>query len=565
MGGGFGNKQHFMREEALVAVVAMQVSYPVVWVQDRYEGLSSSVHSRGQVHDVEVGYDSDGRVKGLRARILSDLGNPVLYFTAAAPPLVTTTLMTGVYDIPNYAYELSCAATNKCPIGAYRGFGQPQAFFTIERVMDLIAAELELDPVDVRRRNHIPDDPRPFVSPTGFFLDTGSFDAQLDDLLEALDYDRARELQAEARAEGRYVGVGLASMVEATAPNLHGFAGRFGGFEMAMVAVQPNGHVSVVAGTKSQGQGHETALAQVASEILTIPIDWIDVRDGDTDVLPYGMGTWGSRSAVMGGGAVIKAATEIRARMVAIAAHMLQVETDTIQLHGGVFRSGEAELPFAAVANAAYLHTFLLPPGTDMGLAVVASYDPGNTSPFPDEQGRMNPAATYATAAGAAIVEVDVQTGQVALHDAVIAHDCGRVINPMIVDGQIQGAFAQAVGAVFLEEIVYGDDGQLLTSSLVDYMVPSFGSVPRVRIVHRETPSPLPGGFRGAGEGAIIVMPAAFANAVADALKPVGVPIRQTALSAPRLRVLLREAGVDIDPLGGLRFRGFNLPLAGAR
>ncbi len=499
---------------------------------------------------------------GLRARIVADIGNPVLYFTAAAPPLVTTTLMTGVYDIPNYAYELRCVATNKCPIGAYRGFGQPQAFFTIERVMDLIAEDLGLDPVEVRRRNHVPDEPRPFVSPTGFLFDTGSFDGQLDLLLEALDYDAARARQEEARAEGRYVGIGLASMVEATAPNLHGFAGRFGGFEMAMVAVQPNGHVSVAAGTKSQGQGHETALAQVASEVLTVPLDWIEVRDGDTDVLPYGMGTWGSRSAVMGGGAVLKAAGELRARMTAIAAHMLQAELEAVELAGGVFRAGEAELPFPAVASAAYLHTFLLPPGTDMGLCVVTAYDPGNTSPFPDEQGRMNPAATYASAAGAAVVEVDPQTGQTAVLDSVVVHDCGRVINPMIVDGQIQGAFAQAVGAVFLEEIVYGDDGQLLTSSLLDYLIPAFGNVPRVRIVHRETPSPLLGGFRGAGEGAIIVMPAAFANAVHDALRPVGVRIRQTALSAPRVRALLRAHGVSVDPLGGLRLRGFNLPAA---
>lgn len=560
MGGGFGTKQHFMREEALVAVVAMQVPFPVIWVQDRTEGLASGLHARGQVHEVEVACNSQGRVLGLRARIVADVGNPVLYFTGAAPALVTTTLMTGVYDIPNYAYELRCAATNKCPVGAYRGFGQPQAFFTIERVMDLVAERVGIDPVEVRRRNHIPDSPRPFVSPTGFLYDTGSFDAQLDELVAEFGYDGARELQAAARAEGRYVGIGIASMVEATAPNLHGFAGRFGGFEMALVAVQPDGHVNVSAGTKSQGQGHETTLAQVASEALTVPIDWIAVQEGDTAVLPYGMGTWGSRSAVMGGGAVLKAATELRERMTTIAAHMLQAETTAVSLEQGMFRAAEAELPFAAVASAAYLHTFLLPPGTDMGLCVIASYDPGNTSPFPDEQGRMNPAATYATAAGAALVEVDVQTGQTAILEAVIVHDCGRIINPTIVDGQIQGAFAQAVGAVFLEEIRYGNDGQLLTSSLLDYLIPTFGSVPKVRVVHRETPSPHLGGFRGAGEGAIIVMPAAFANAVEDALRPTGVRIRQSALSAPRLRDLLRDAGIGSDPLGGMRLRGLNLP-----
>jgi carbon-monoxide dehydrogenase large subunit len=302
-------------------------------------------------------------------------------------------------------------------------------------------------------------------------------------------------------------------------------------------------------------------LAQVASETLGVPLDWVEVREGDTGVLPYGMGTWGSRSAVMGGGAVIKAATELRDRMMAIAAHMLETDAANVTLDDAMFRAGEAELPFPAVASAAYLHTFLLPPGTDMGLCVVASYDPGNTSPFPDEQGRMNPAATYATAAGAAVVEVDVQTGNVAILDAVIVHDCGTIINPMIVDGQVQGAFAQAVGAIFLEEIQYGDDGQLLTSSLLDYHIPAFGSVPKVRIVHRETPSPLLGGFRGAGEGAIIVMPGAFANAVEDALRPVGVRVRQSALSAPRIRALLREAGFRPDPVAEVRLRGLNLPV----
>ena len=277
------------------------------------------------------------------------MGNPVLYFTGASPALVTTTLMTGVYDIPNYAYELHCAATNKCPVGAYRGFGQPQAFFTIERVMDLIADRVKIDPVDVRRRNHIPDSPRPFVSPAGFLYDTGSFDGQLDLLLAELDYDGGAGAPSDGtirrslrRHRHRLDGGGDARR------NLHGFAGRFGGFEMAMVAVQPDGHVNVVAGTKSQGQGHETMLAQVASEVLTIPIDWIAVREGDTAVLPYGMGTWGSRSAVMGGGAVLKAVTELRERMVAIAAHMLQADTGAVALESGLFRAGEAELPFAA-------------------------------------------------------------------------------------------------------------------------------------------------------------------------------------------------------------------------
>ncbi len=559
MGGGFGNKQHFIREEALLAVIAMQVPYPVAWVQDRTENLTASVHSRQQVHEVQVAYGADGRVLGLKAKIVADVGNPVLYFTGAAPAMVTTGLMTGVYDIPNYAYELHCAATNKCPTGAYRGFGQPQAFFTIERVMDLLAEKLEIDPVAVRRVNMIPDEPRPFVSPTGYQYDVGSFPDQLDLALEAVGYEDVRAEQSMARDEGRYLGIGLASMVEATAPNLHGFAGRFGGYEMALVSVQPDGHVNVLVGTKSQGQGHATSLAQVAADVFTLPVELIEVTDGDTGVLPYGMGTWGSRTAVMGGGAVMKAAGQLRDKMTLIAAQMLEAPPDDVTLEGGLFRAGEAELPFAAVADVAYLHTFVLPPDMDMGLSTVASYDPGNTSPFPDEQGHMNPAATYATAAAAVVLEVDVNTGQVSIRDCVIVHDCGRMINPLIVDGQVQGAFAQAVGAVLLEELRYDDEGQLLTSTLLDYQIPAFGSVPPATVVHRETPSDLPGGFRGAGEGGLIVTTPAIANAVHDALAPLGVKITQTNLSAARIRALLRDAGVAIDPLAGMRFRGLGL------
>lgn len=558
MGGGFGNKQHFMREEALVALLAMRLEHPVVWSQDRTESLTSSVHSREQIHDVEVAYRNDGRVLGLRVELYADLGSPTLYFTSAAPALVTTSLLAGSYDIGAYGYVLHAMATNKCPMGAYRGFGQPQAILTIERVMDLVAERLGMDPVEVRRVNFIPDAPRPFASPTGAQYDTGSFHAQFDDLIAALDYDALRRRQAELRSQGRYLGIGLASMVEATAPNLHAIAGQFGGFEMALMTVHPDGHVSIHVGTKSQGQGHATVFAQIAAEVLTLPVHHVTVRDGDTTALPYGMGTWGSRSAVMGGGVVMKGARQLREKMTTIAAHMLGAAVDDVGLNEGMFVVGEAALPFAVVAQAAYLHTFLLPPGMDMGLSLMVSYDPGNTSSFPDDKGHMNVAATYATAAAGVVVEVDPNTGQVCVERMVVVDDAGRLINPMIVDGQIQGAAAQAIGQVLLEELVYGADGQLRTTTLADYAIPTSGTVPRVEIVHRETPSPLLGGFRGAGEAAIVSGPAALVNAVADALAPLGVQVRQTNLSAGRVRALLREAGVPLAPERGCRFLGLS-------
>jgi carbon-monoxide dehydrogenase large subunit len=560
MGGGFGNKQHFMREEALVAVLAMQLPYPVSWLQDRLESFTASVHSRQQVHDVSVAVRADGRVLGLRVEITADVGNPVLYFTSASPAMVTTSLLTGTYDIPSYGFVLRCAATNKCPMGAYRGFGQPQAFVTVERIMDRVAAELGLDPADVRRINMIPDQPRPFTSVTGAQYDVGSFRDQFEELLAFVDYPKLLLERQDARRQGRYVGIGLASIVEATAPNLHSVAGRFGGFEMAQLTVQPDGHVTVQVGTKSQGQGHETALAQVVADVLTLPLEWIRVSDGDTGGLPYGMGTWGSRSAVMGGGAALRAADRVRAKMQRIAAGMLGTSAEVVTLDRGMFQAGEQELPFQAVAAASYLHPFLLPPGESAGLSAMEAYEPGNTSPFPDAKGHLNVAATYATAAGAAVVEVDPLTGNTLIRDFAIVHDCGRIINPAIVDGQIQGAFAQAVGSVFLEEIVYDSAGQLRTTSLMDYLVPAFGSVPRARIRHRETPSDLAGGFRGAGEAGIILGPAALVNAVADALAPMNVKVMQTALGARHIRQLIRQAGVPRNPLAGTRITAINVP-----
>ncbi len=540
MGGGFGNKAHFMREEVLVAVLAMRVRHPVVWQQDRTENLLAGLHSRQQVHEVEVAYRDDGKILGLRADFVVDVGSPELYILGCAPAIVTTSVVPNCYDLQDYAFELRCVATNKAPMGGYRGYGQPQGIFLMERVLDLVGERLGIDPVTVRRANMIPDEPRPYVTATGSVLDTGSFGDQLTELLEAADYDAACGARDEARTEGRLVGVGIAQMVEPTAPNIHGLAGRFGGYEMAMLTVQPDGKVNVAVGTKSQGQGHETIYAKVAAETLGISPDDVEVRDGDTAALPYGIGTWGSRSAVMGGGAVIKAAQQVRDKMAAIAAGMLEAPAEQIEASDGFFRLGEAAIPFAQIAAAAYLHTFLLPPGMDPGLAVVVGYDPGNTSPFPDERGKMNVAATYSTAAAAAVVEVEAATGVVTVQDLTIVHDCGTVIDGVLLDGQIHGAVAQAVGQTFFEEIHYDENGQPLTSTLLDYMIPTFGDAVRARIIHRETPSGLIGGFRGAGEGAIIVTPAALAAAVHDALAPLGVAITQSNLSPPRLRALLR-------------------------
>lgn len=551
MGGGFGVKNHVMREEALVAVIAMLVDYPVVWEQDRFESLAASFHCREQIHDLELAYRNDGRVLGLRARVIADIGSPEVYVLGCAPAVVTPGVIPNHYDIQDYSFELQCVVTNKCPIAGYRGFGQTQGIFSIERLMDMLAEKLAMDPVEVRRINLIADEPRPYVAAAGALIDSGSFSEQLDELLDVVDYAELRRDQEIARGEGRFVGVGIAQMVEATAPNMHGLAGQFGGYEMALLTVFPDGRVTVHVGTKSQGQGHETIYAKIVAETLGVPPEHVDVFDGDTAVVPFGMGTWGSRSAVMGGGAVLKAATQVLDKMRTIAASMLNTAPENIEVAGEMFTFGEAAIPFVQIANVAYLHTFVLPPGMDPGLSAVVGYDPGNTSPFPDEQGKMSVGATYASAAAAAVVEVFPNTGRVIVQDLTIVHDCGRIIDPVILDGQVRGAIAQTIGSMFFEEIEYDANGQPLTTTLLDYTIPGFGDVVSPRIIHQERMSSLLGGYRGAGEGPIIVGPAVLGNAVHDAIRPLGVAVRQTNLGPRRLREILRDGGHEVDPLAG--------------
>ncbi|MCU1427392.1 MAG: hypothetical protein JWL83_1392 [Actinomycetia bacterium] len=530
MGGGFGNKQHFTREECLVALLARITGRPVRWSQDRGEGLTASIHSRPQVHDATFGYDDDGRVLALSVRVVSDLGNPVLYFSGVGPSLVTVGALCGGYAIEHHGWSLSCVATTTCPVGGYRGFGQPQSHLTTERVMDLVAADLGIDPAEVRRRNLLPDAPRPFIAHGGARIDVGPLGPQLDQLLDSFQYDAWRERQRAMRDAGRYVGIGLSTLVQGTAPTQYGVAGRGGSYETAIVSVLPDGNVTVAVGSKSQGQSHETVLAQIAAEMLGTTVDRVVVRDGDTALLPNGMGTWGSRTAVMAGGAVRVAAGRVRDKMTAIAAHMGGAPT------------------LEAVAAEAWWHAHRLPAGIEPGLSATVCYTPGRTIPIPDAAGHTSFDETFGSHMTAVAVEVCPATGDVSVLDALLVSDCGVVINPMVVEGQHQGGFAQGLGAVLYEEVRYSDDGQPQCTTLADYTIPTAIEVPRLRVVHRETHSGTEGGFRGVGEAAITAAPAALAGAVADALAPLGVTITSTRLHAHHLRALLRAAGVEPDP-----------------
>ena len=529
MGGGFGNKQHFLREECLVALLARITRAPVRWEEDRAEALTASVHSRPQVHDVTAAYDDDGHLLALSVDVTSDVGNPVLYFSGIGPSLVTVGVLCGAYDVPEHGWTLSCVATTTCPVGAYRGFGQPQAHLTIERVMDRIAQDLDLDPVEVRRRNLLPDDtPRPITAHGGARVDVGLLRPQLDQLLVEFGYAAWRASQQEARDDGRYVGIGVSVLVQGGAPTQYGVAGRFGSWEVATASVLPDGSVTVAVGTKSQGQGHETTLAQVAADVLGTDDSVVTVIEGDTATLPYGMGSWGSRTAVMAGGAITRACRELRQKMDVIAEAMIA-------------RTGMAP-DVRAIAEEAWWHPHRLPVGMDPGLTTTVVHSPGNTIPVPDERGHMNFDETFASHATAVAVQVDAATGLVQVLDAVMVVDSGVVINPTIVEGQHQGGFVQGVGNVLHEAIAYSEHGQPLCSTLVDYTIPSAHESVALRVVQRETPSEVPGGFRGAGEAGITAAPAVLVAAVEDALSPLGVRLSSTRLHADSVWRAITEA-----------------------
>jgi len=536
VGGGFGNKQHFTREECLVALLARVTARTVRWSEDRTEALVSSVHARAQVHEVEAGFDDDGRLLALRVRVLSDLGDPVLYFSGVGPALVTVGSLAGGYDVASVAWSLSCVATSTAPVGAYRGFGQPEAHFSTERVMDRIAATLGRDPAEVRRVNLLPDRPRPFWGKGARRIDVGPLGAQLDLLLEEFGWQRWRQRRDAARADGRYVGLGLSTLVQGTSPNQHDTAGRFGSFEMAAVSVLPDGRVGVRVGTKSQGQGHETIFAQVAADALGVDPARVRVADGDTDALVYGQGTWGSRSAVMGGGALLVAAGRVRDKMARIA--------EALRLDW----PGSGAVPahsWERVAEVAWWYQHLLPAGVEPGLTEVAGYTPGFTDPRPD--GSVNHDETYGSHMTAAAVEVDPATGAVSVLDALMVSDCGVVINPTLALGQLQGGFAQGLGVAFLEEVRYGPDGQPLCSTLLDYTIPTALDVPELRVVFRPTPAETAGGFRGLGEAGIIAAPAVLVGAAEDALAPLGVRLSSTRAHAGVLRTAIAAAGWPAD------------------
>jgi len=510
VGGAFGIKAMFYPEYVVVTHAAKVLKRPVKWISDRTECLLTDCHARDNIHEVDIAYDDEGRVIAVKDRVVADTGAyPIMGFPGAVGETGwATNMLPGPYKIEHVALHVDCVFSNKTPVGAYRGVGGPVGAQVQEGIMEAVALELGKDPADVRRVNFIQDSDFPYKTATGNLYDPGSYAASMERSLELIGYADFRAQQAELRKQGKFQGIGICVFVEPTAMN-SSEAGSTP-YEAATIRIEPNGTVTAAFGLGPSGQGHETTMAQLIADDLGIDVSDIVVLHGDTDSAPFGGGTGGSRSGTIGGGAAKLAAKEMRAKLAKLSAHLLEASEDDIELKDG--KASVAGVPSKAftmkeLASIAYTEVKKLPEGMQPGLEVTMRYNP----PM---------AVTYSNGTHVAKVEVDTTTGFVRVLDYVVVNDCGNLINPTIVEGQIHGGVAQGLGSAFLEEFKYDADGQVLNLSLADYLLPSMTEVPRMVVEHLVTPSENDGGFKGMGEGSLIGAPAALANAVTDAMAP---------------------------------------------
>ena len=530
VGGGFGPKAIFYPEEGLVPFAARALGRPVKWTEDRHEHFLSTNQERDQYHDAEMALTREGKVLGFRDTVVFDTGAYVPW--GIVEPWITATTIPGPYKLSAFQVDMQVVYTHKVPVTPVRGAGRPQAVFVMERMMDLAARELQLDPAEIRQRNFIQPEEMPY--PMGLVYrdgaqvtyDSGDYPACLRKAQDLIGYDQFRREQSRARLEGRYIGVGIGAYVEGTG---------LGPYEGAIVQIESSGKVLVTTGATPQGQGHVTTMAQIAAHELGINVDDVTVITGDTGAIPFGIGTFASRIAVNAGNSIALAAREVREKALTIAANLLEANKDDLELaQGSVFVRGaparSISLGALALTAAGARPGYALPPGVQPGLQATHYFSPSQ--------------AAYASGAHVITVEVDVRTGDVKILDYAVAHDCGRMINPMIVEGQVQGGVAHGIGNSFYEELIYDNNGQLLTASFMDYLLPTAKEVPTAKIAHMEVVCPLnPLGVKGVGEGGTIPSAAAFAGAVEDALAPFNVTVKEVPLSPEKVRKLLREAG----------------------
>ncbi len=538
VGGGFGIKVHLYPEELILSALALHLKGAVKWIQDRREEIMTNVHCRDHCHRVQAAVREDGVITGIEARIVADMGAYMSQpFGGGLESTGAARMLLGPYKVTQYRYEAYSTVSNKSPRGAYRGVSMPICTLIMERLMDTIAQRTGLDPADVRRRNLVRPDDFPYVNALGVVYDSGSFEESLDRALEAVDYPALRAEQQRLRAEGRYLGIGISCYVEITAQNSEAMQARgvkrVPGYDTSTVKVEPTGKVIVSSSVIAEGTGKETALAQIVADELGLTLADITVVLGDTSRTPYGSGTWSSRGAVGAGGSCFRASRKIRSKMQDIVAGHMEANPDDLELRNGRFEikgTPSISMTFEDAARLAYMvSNEALPEGMEPGLEVTDYYDP--------------PRQTVSNATQVVVAAVDIETGQVSLRQCVIVHDCGRMINPMLVDGQIHGGVAQGLGQGLYEAVRYSEQGQVLSASLMDYLVPTATEMPFMEVGHLETPSPLTeGGIKGMGEGGTIGTPAAIANAVADALAPFGAQITNLPVTPELVRNLIHGA-----------------------
>jgi len=517
VGGGFGSKIYHYAEEAIVTWAAAKLRRPVKWTADRVESFMSDAHGRDHVTHVELGLDKDGKFVALKVATLANMGAYLSTFATCVPTYLYATLLAGTYTTPVVYCEVKAVFTNTVPVDAYRGAGRPEATFLVERIVDCAADELGIDPAELRRKNFIPTDAYPYQTPVALQYDSGDYFSTLDLATKAADYAGFEARRREAAGRGKLRGIGIATYIEACgiAPSavVGSLGARAGLFEAAAVRVHPTGSVTILTGSHSHGQGHETTFAQLVADGLGIPMDSIEIVHGDTAKIPYGMGTYGSRSLAVGGTAIIKAMDKIVAKGKKIAAHLLEAAEADIEFKDGQFSVAgtDRSKSFGEIALTAYVpHNF---PHEELepGLDETAFYDPKNF--------------TFPSGAYVAEVEIDPDTGTLEICSFNASDDFGRIINPMIVAGQVHGGLAQGIGQALLEACVYDKaTGQLLTASYNDYAMPRADNLPSFALsTHATLCTHNPLGVKGCGEAGAIGAPAAISNAIVDALKGLGV------------------------------------------
>ena len=531
VGGGFGAKKVY-GEDHVVATLARIVRAPVKWIEDRTEAFLTTSHGRDIHGDIEIAARRDGSILALRAKLVADIGAYQALMTAGIPTNAGR-MISGVYSIPLISHELIEVFTNKTPTDAYRGAGRPEGIYFLERALDMLARELEIDPAEIRRRNFIPPDRFPFQTATGLVYDSGNYRENLERALELAGWQNLLRERDGARAEGRIVGVGLACYVEICGRGPSAPGGT-GGWEHSAVTIERGGKVSATTGTTSHGQGHETTFAQMLADHFSLPIEDIAILHGDTGIAKQGIGTFGSRSQAVGGTALLKAARKAGAKMKRFAAALMsddEIEAGELEFaNGRIQAAGRPQIwrSFAEVADFAYIPV-PLPPGLEPGLSEEAFFEPANN--------------TYPFGCHISMIEIDRETGVPRLLKMTVVDDCGNVINPLIVEGQIHGGLAQGIGQAMFEEVVFGQDGQPLTASFMDYVMPRAGDLPAFQLARTVTPTPLnPLGAKGVGEAGTIGAAPCLANAAVDALAPLGVRHVDMPLRPERLWRLIKES-----------------------